>query len=790
MSPPDLLTVAVAEHQAGRHAEAASAYRKLLRKQPTHLDAQHLLALALREMGQLQEARQLLERVVRARPGFAEAHGNLGLVLCDQGEIDAACEAYRRALSLKPSLVEPWINLGNALRGAGSHGEALVAYRHALALSPRVEAKAGLAESLLALGEQEAAVEAFRSVLAERPDDVRAWLFLGTTLEQRGCYQEAVGSLERAVALAPDLAEAWNDLGNAHKGCGRLADAARSYHKAWSLNPELAEAASNLGNVLGWQGKTEAALAALDAALRLRPCFPEALVNRGILFKRQGLLPEAESDFRAALAVRPAFVQALNNLGVVLGETARAEEAIATFEALLAAQPDYPEAWNNLGNLYKTQARLTEALDAFARAVEVRPDYAVAHSNFLFTLAFVEGFDQGQIRALHEQWGMQHAAGLQESEHANAPDPGRRLRIGYVSPDFRAHACAMFLEPLLREHDRDAVEIHAYAEVARPDDVTARLRAYVDVWHSTVGLRDDDLAALIRQDGIDVLVDLAGHTADNRLLALARKPAPVQVAWLGYPATTGLASMDWRLTDSVTEPMGQSDDFYTERLMRLPHSLWCYQAPDDLDAVAPLPAFANGYVTFGSLNSYTKIGPQVIALWARVLLALPTARLSMLTVPEGGARVSLLAQFADWGISAERVTLLGRLPRPAYRAALAAVDIALDPFPCNGGTTTCDALWMGLPVVALRGNTFLSRASLSVMTAAGCPEFTAADEDEYVARCVELAADLPRLAAIRAGLRERMASSPLTDARGFARDMEAAYRKMWQGWCEQQARGG
>ena len=787
MSRQDLLAAAVADHQAGRHAEAAAGYRKFLRRQPAHVDALHLLGLALRELGQLQEARGFLERVVHLRPGFAEAHGNLGLVLWDQGDVDAACAAYRRALALKPSLVEPWHNLGNALRSAGAHVEAAHAYREALARAPLLEAHCGLGESLRALGEREAAVIEFREALKGRPRDPQLCRLLGVTLEELGRYPEAADALRVAATEKPDCALTWNDLGNASFGCGRLQEAAACHAKALSLEPRLVEAASNLGNVLGRLGRDEEALVALDGALRLQPDFPEALVNRGILLKRRGLLAEAEADFRRALVLRPGFVQAMNNLGVVLGETARPEEAVTTLKTLLDTHPEYPEAWNNLGNLYKAQARLPEALDAFARAVEQRPDYAAAHSNFLFTLAFVDGFEQAQIRDLHAQWAAQHASGLAEFEHANPPLAGRRLRIGYVSPDFRAHACAMFLEPLLREHDREVVEIHAYAEVARPDEVTARLCGYVDAWHSTVGLRDEELAARIREDGIDIVVDLAGHTADNRLLALARKPAPVQLAWLGYPATTGLPAMDWRLTDAVAEPPGEADGFYTERLFRLPNSLWCYEAPGDLGAVRPLPALSNGHVTFGSLNSYTKVGPQVIALWARVLHAVPTARLRMLTVPEGTARAELLGQFADLGIDPGRITLLGRLPRPEYRAAIGALDIALDPFPCNGGTTTCDALWMGLPVVALRGNTFLSRASLSVMTAAGCPEFTAQDEDDYVARCVELAGDLPRLAAVRAGLRQRMASSPLTDAKAFARDMEAAYRTMWQAWCAQQA---
>jgi len=313
--------------------------------------------------------------------------------------------------------------------------------------------------------------------------------------------------------------------------------------------------------------------------------------------------------------------------------------------------------------------------------------------------------------------------------------------------------------------------------------VTQRLQGLCDAWRSTVGLSDEQVAALIRADGIDVLIDLAGHTANGRLLALARKPAPVQVEYLGYPATTGIAAMDWRLTDGVTEPVGQSEAWYTEKLCRLPHSLWCYQPASDMGEVSALPALAQGAVTFGSFNNYAKVGPRVVALWAEVLKAVPGSRLVMITVPRGEAQETLWARFAALGVSRERVVLHDRLDRRAYVALFAAVDIALDPFPCNGGTTTCDALWMGLPVVALKGGTFLSRASLSVLTAGGLERFAAADEAAYVEVCRRLASDLDALSVLRAGLRQQLAASPLLDAVGFTRDLEAAYRAMWGAWC-------
>ena len=422
----------------------------------------------------------------------------------------------------------------------------------------------------------------------------------------------------------------------------------------------------------------------------------------------------------------------------------------------------------------------------FRQALELRPDYSGAHSNLLFTLSYVDGISQEQIYRLHREYHRRHAAALSRLQlpHANERDPDRRLKVGYISPDFRAHACAFFLAPLFAHHDRTRVEVYAYAEVAHPDAVTARLRGLVPHWRSTVGLSDEQVAALIRADGIDVLVDLAGHTANSRLLALARKPAPVQLTYLGYPATTGLETMDYRLTDGRAEPAGLSERYYTEKLVRLPHSLWCYQPFADMPEVTELPALGRGYLTFGSFNNFAKIGPRVVALWAEVLRAVPTSRLVMVTVPAGETQAELRQRFADHGIEPDRLELHDRLGREAYLRLFGEVDVALDPFPCNGGTTTCDALWMGLPVVALVGTTFLSRASYSVLAAAGLEFLAAPTPADYVALCVRLEAEREALAGLRAGLRAQLSASPLLDAPGFAHDVETVYRRLWQDWCE------
>ncbi len=783
MSIRTLLDTAVRDHREGRIDAAARGYRHVLARQRDHVDALHLLALAERERGALDSACTLLERVADLRPGFAAALGNLGMVYAELGRVQDAIATYRRALTLEPGLTETRFNLANALRAAGELDGACACVEEVLRRSPFAGAHHLLGSLNLELGRPERALPALHAALALQPVFPACWHLLGRCQAALGHLPEAIASLHRACQQQPDLAEAHNDLGNALKDFGRPAESVVCYERALELRPDLIEAWNNLGNALGQLGRSPEALNCFRQALRLAPDFADAHLNLGNLFKQRGLADDARFCFHEALRCKPGFPQAHNNLGVVLTERGQHAEAIAELEAALRLKPDFAEAHNNLGNVYKNQGKLELALAAFGRAVELRPDYSGAHSNQLFTLNFMDGVEPALVSALHRDWGRRHAAGLMQPVHANTRDAARRLRIGYVSPDFRAHACAFFVEPLFRHHDRAAVEVFAYAEVAQPDAVTNRLRGLVDVWRSTVGLTDEQVAALIRADGIDVLIDLAGHTANGRLLALARKPAPVQVEYLGYPATTGIEAMDFRLTDAVAEPPGQSEAFYTERLYRLPHSLWCYQPFEDMGEVSALPALARGQVTFGSFNNYAKVGPRVVALWASVLRAVPDSRLVLITVPAGEAQETLWSRFETLGVERSRVVLHDRLDRRAYVSLFSEVDVALDPFPCNGGTTTCDALWMGLPVVALKGGTFLSRASLSVLSASGCAEYAADDAAGYVEVCRRLAGDVPALSAIRAGLRARLAASPLLDASAFARDIEAAYRAMWTQWC-------
>jgi len=450
----------------------------------------------------------------------------------------------------------------------------------------------------------------------------------------------------------------------------------------------------------------------------------------------------------------------------------------------LALKPDWADALCNLGRAWKATGRLDEAIACFRRALALEPLCVSAHDNLLNTLHYDPAWDMHSIFAEHVQWNRLHAEPLQRLvlPHANERDPMRRLRIGYVSPDFRHHPGGRFILPLLESHDRRQVEVFGYCQLAVPDQLTAKLRSHTDTWRNITALSDQQAAELIRQDRIDILVDLAGHTADNRLLVFARKPAPVQVTYLGYPTTTGLAAIDYRLSDRYLKPDQSDDSYFTEKSICLEGTYWCYEPSLVNQAVNELPALSAKTITLGCLNNFCKVSPAALETWAGLLNKLDDSRL-VLHSGHGSHRERVIRLMADRGIAADRLEIVGRVSPEEYFKTYQRIDIALDPFPFAGGTTTCDALWMGVPVVTLAGRTVVGRAGVSILSNVGLPELIARTPEDYVKIAVDLAGDMPRLAELRSILRRRMEESPLMDKMSYARGIEAAYRAMWRTWC-------
>ncbi len=601
----EALAIAVQHHQAGRLREAEAIYRQILAAYPDHHDAWHLLGLIACAIGEHQAGVECIRRALALKPDWAEAHFNLGNAWKEQGKLDLAVACYQSAVQQKSNFAEAHNNLGLAWRGRGDLDQAEACYQRAL---------------------------------ESKPDYAEAHNNLGNVRNDQGKPEEAAACYQRALQLKPDYAEAHNNLGNVFMAQGKLSEAVACYEQA-RLEPGFAQAHNNLGNVYMALGKPDEAAGCYQRALMLEPGYAEAHNNLGNVFKCQGKPEEAAACYRRALELRPDYALAHYNLGVVWQDGWKLDEAVACYRRALELKPDYAEAYNNLGNALKDQGNLNEAVACFRRAVELKPDDHAAHSNLLYTVLFCAGYDSRAILEEHRLFSRRFAEPLASliEPHSNDRSADRRLRIGYISPDFCDHAQSFFTVPLFSARDREKFEVFCYADVARPDEITARLRGLADVWRNIHGFADEQVVRLVREDRIDILVDLTMHMAGNRLLVFAHKPAPVQVCWLAYPGTTGLSTVDYRFTDPYIDPPGLHDQEYSEESIRLPETFWCYDPLTDEPAVSALPAFETGCVTFGCFNNFCKVNDSVLGLWARVLEAVDRSRL-MLMAPDGSAR--------------------------------------------------------------------------------------------------------------------------------------------------------
>lgn len=494
------------------------------------------------------------------------------------------------------------------------------------------------------------------------------------------------------------------------------------------------------------------------------------------------------ATMRRCIELDPKDGSSYHNLGNALRSKGHHDEAIVALRKAIRLMPDPADAHNTLGLTLKDLGQMGEAIRAFRKAVFLNPSFVIAHDNLLMFSNYQPDIGPEDLFEKHRRWAQRHEAPLKSSilPHVNDCDPERKLRVGYVSPDLRQHSVAFFLLPLLEHHDRGQIHVTAYSNNAATDETTRRIQSSVDEWCPIAGVPDEHVAARIRADQIDILVDLAGHTAGNRLQVFARKPAPVQITWLGYPGSTGLDAMDYRCSDQLADPPGSPKRFSSEDTLHLARTAWCYAPPAGAPDVAPLPALHMPGITFGSFNNFGKISSVTLDLWAEVLRQTPGSRLVLKNVAmrSAAAMTQVAESFAKRGIAADRLALLNYEPSQlGHLNHYNQVDVSLDTFPYHGTTTTCEALWMGVPTVTLDGPHHASRPGVSLLSNVGLHDLIARTPAEYVDKAVRLAGDLPRLAELRAGLRQRMRESTLTDGPSFARDMEAGYRQVWRTWC-------
>jgi predicted O-linked N-acetylglucosamine transferase (SPINDLY family) len=632
-------------------------------------------------------------------------------------------------------------------------------------------------------GRLQEAERIYRQILAARPDIVEVRNDLGVLLEAMGRKDEAMAEYRGIVAAWPDFAEAWNNLGNLLLASSQVAEAIDCFRRALAVRPNFADAASNLAIALRQSGDLQQAVNWFAEAVRLNPQNADRRNLLGGALATVGRIDEAIAQYRQALAIEPEMPAALYNLATSLHESGEIQEAITLYRRALAQRPDFVHARANLATALKAAGEIEQAIAQYRAALFAAPDPIIA-DNLLLAIHFHADFGANRIKEDHDHWNEQFARPLRGfmRPHANETSPQRTLRVGYVSPDLRMHPVGRFLLPVLANYDHRQFQIVCYSDVRNPDEMTQRLKSHVDAWRETSRLSDPDFTDLVREDQIDILIDLTMHLEYNRMLAFARKPAPVQVTYLAYCSTTGLEAMDYRITDPYLDPSGIDESAYSERTVRLPRTYWCYPPPEPSPDVGPLPANSSDLVQFACLNNYAKVTQETWELWLEVLRAIPNSVLTVFA-PHGDHRRRARQRMAGAGLDPQRLQFVGMSSMESYLRLHQRFDIALDPFPYGGGTTTCDALWMGVPVVSMTGKTAVSRAGLSILSNVGLAEMVASDAREYAGIATGLARDKSRLAELRATLRDRMRSSPLMDGPGFARDFEAALRSMWTRWC-------
>ncbi|MDD2702129.1 MAG: tetratricopeptide repeat protein, partial [Sideroxydans sp.] len=774
-------------HSLGRLEDAENSLRRALQLKPDYAEAYSNLGIVLHAAGKFEEAQASYRSALQLKPDYATTHNNLGITLQKQGKLKEAASCYRQALALDPAYADAHYNLGNCLKESAHPDEAVAAYRKALQLRPdHAEAHFNLANLLHSMERLDEAEAGYRDALQVRPDYAEAFVNRGLVLSKLSRPTEAEASYKSALEINPNDTDAYLNLGNLMLEMERPAEAEAGYRHALRIRPDHPEANLNLGRTLFMSGRSSEAGVHIWRALESRPDYAEAYCSLGELLIAGSKLQEAEESLRHAIRIKPDLAAAHSMLGVALKDSGRLAEAEASSRHALALKPDDATMLCGLANVLQEQGRLDDAEALFRKALQRQPANAMIHNNLLFCITLSDKIDASTLFADHLRFAEQFERGQKPlwRPHDNSRIPDRPLQVGIVSGDFRNHAIANFIQPVLVHlTNHPQLSLHAYANYPADDATTRNLRDLFAHWHPVNALNDDELAAKIRADGIDILIDLSGHTGYNRLLTFARKPAPVQISWMGYPATTGLTAMDYYLSDRFLLPEGRFDEQFTEKIVRLPANapFLPFEASPPVNA---LPALTNGHVTFGSFNRLNKINRQSVAMWSELLRALPESRMLLAGMPKDGKYDALTEWFAQEGIPRQRLDFHPRGAMETYVALHHHVDICLDTYPYNGGTTTLHALWMGVPTLSQAGLTAAGRTGAMILSHAGLEKFIAKDAPDFIRKGIAYARDLDELSRIRAEGRERFANSALGQPAVIAAGLERALRQMWQRWCE------
>jgi predicted O-linked N-acetylglucosamine transferase (SPINDLY family) len=766
----------------GRLSDAEDICREILGKDERCAGAWHLMGKMAALQGDLEAAGEFASVACELDPQNAEFLRDWAEVFFQKKELEPAEQHVRRALEILPDSPEGLILLGRILAEKDDKHPALEAFQSALRIrKDYAEGCSHYATALQKFGRGKDAISQIRKACALEPDSVEFQTNLATLLEENTRYVDALAAYGKAARMNPNVGFVWFRQGKLLNGLMRYAEAVPVLEKAVSLPGQVGTYYYEYGVALHKTNRFQEALDQYDKALAMG-CNTGALhCNRGVIYKDFRRGGDAVMAFYAAVKLDPANVSYLNNLGAAAFELGLNSEALECFEQAVAKNPNLPTARNNIGNLLKDRARGMDALPQYRKSMELNPDDRDPQNNFLLCHMYIPDMDPKVVFEEHRKWGLSIAKKIPSAFRFKPREAGAKIRVGFLSADLCHHPVAHFIEPIFRGYDRERFEFVAYGDQRKSDEFSARFAKQVDLWRETSSYDDRALAKLIHEDRVDILFELAGHTAYNRLGVFALKPSPVQVSYLGYPGSTGLPTIDFRITDAFADPRGTTEHLHIEKLIRVPECAWCFEPDASAPEVEPLPALKNGFVTFGCFNNMAKLNPSLFETWAEILLRVPGShlRLKARTLTDDGVRKELKSYFTERGIEEDRLDFFGHTKKIAdHLNHYHSVDIALDSFPYHGTTTTCEAIWMGCPVVTRAGKTHVSRVGVSLLSAVGLQEFITDTREAYIEKAVALAAQTDRLQELRSGMRERMRQSVLMDEKRFVQGFETALMEM------------
>ena len=766
----------------GRLSDAEDICREILGKDERSAGAWHLMGQMAALQGDLEAAGEFASVACELDPQNADFVRELAEVFLRKKELEPAEWQVRRALELLPDSPEGLVLLGQILAEKEDKIASLEAFQDALRLrKDYAEGFSHYATAMQKFGRGKDAISQIRKACALDPDSVEFQTNLAILLEQNARYVDALAAYGKAARMNPNVAFVWFRQGKLLNGLKRYAESIPALEKAISLPGQLGDYHYEYGLALHMSKRFQEALVHYEKALSMDYNTAALQCNRGVIYKDLRKGGDAIMAFHAAVKMDPSNVSYLNNLGAAALELGLNTEALECFEQAVEKNPKLPTARNNIGNLLKDRARGMDALPQYRKSMELNPDDRDAPSNYLLCHMYIPDMDSKAVFEEHKKWGISTTKKIPSAFKFKPREAGAKIRVGFLSADLCHHPVAHFIEPIFRGYDRERFEFVAYGDQRKSDEFSARFAKQVDLWRETSSYDDRALAKLIHEDRVDILFELAGHTAYNRLGVFALKPAPVQVSYLGYPGTTGLLTIDFRITDAFADPQGTTEHLHTEKLIRVPECAWCFEPDASAPELEPLPALKNGFVTFGCFNNMAKLNPDLFATWAEILLRVPGShlRLKARTLTDDGVRKELKSYFTERGIEEDRLDFFGHTRKIVeHLGHYHSVDIALDSFPYHGTTTTCEAMWMGCPVVTRAGKTHVSRVGVSLLSAVGLQEFITNTREAYIEKAVVLAAQTDRLQELRSGMRERLRQSVLMDEKRFVQGFETALMEM------------